>query len=94
MTSIDIKRFGLAWGITGSLLYVGCAFIMMIAGKESIVFFFNSLMHGVDVAPILRTDMPWWEMALGVLETFVFSWLVGAAIACIYNVSMRANRRG
>lgn len=94
MTSIDIKRFGLAWGITGALLYVGCAFIMMTAGRDGVVFFFNSLFHGVDFAPVLRTDMPWWEMVLGILETFIFAWLVGAAIASIYSVSMRAGKRG
>lgn len=93
MMSIDIKRFGLAWGLTGALLYVGCAFVMMTAGKESVVFFFNSLFHGVDIAPILRTNMPWWEMVLGILETFVFSWLVGATIAGIYNMSMRTGKR-
>ena len=92
--SIDIKRFGLAWGVVGALLYLGCAFIMMTAGKNSVVFFLNSLFHGLDVAPILRTEMPVWEMILGVLESFVFSWLVGAAIASIYNASMRIGQRG
>lgn len=93
MMSIDIKRFGLAWGVTGALLYVGCALIMMTAGKESVVFFFNSLFHGVDIAPILQTHMPWWEMVLGVVETFIFSWLIGAAIASIYNLSLTAGNR-
>ncbi len=94
MTSIDIKRFGLAWGITGALLYVGCAFIMMTAGRDGVVFFFNSLFHGVDFAAVLRTDMPWWEMVLGILETFIFGWLVGATIASVYNISMRTGKHG
>jgi hypothetical protein len=93
MMSIDIKRFGLAWGVVGAFLYIGCAFIMMTAGKENVVFFFNSLFHGVDVAPILRTDMPFWEMILGAFETFVFSWLVGASIASIYNASLKTGHR-
>ena len=94
MTSIDIKRFGLAWGITSALLYVGCAFIMMTAGRDGVVFFFNSLFHGVDFAAVLRTDMPLWKMGLGILETFIFGWLVGAAIASIYNVSMKTGKYG
>lgn len=61
MMSIGIKRFGLAWGLTGALLYVGCAFIVMAADKEGVVFFFNSIFHGVNFAPVLRTDKPWWE---------------------------------
>lgn len=94
MMILDIKRFGLAWGITGALLYAGCAFIMMTAGKDSTVFFFNSIFHGVDFSPILRTDMPFWEMILGIFETFVLSWLVGATIASLYNASIRVGRRG
>jgi len=93
--SIAIKRFGLAWGVAGTLLYLGCVFIMMAAGKDSVVFFFNSLFHGLDVAPNLRTEMPVWEMILGALKVFVFSWLVGAAaIASIYNASMRIGQHG
>ena len=92
MMNIDIKRFGLAWGLTGALLYVVCVVIMMTAGKQGVIFFFDSLFHGIDVSPILRTDMPFWEMALGVVETFVFSWLIGAVIASIYNMSLRGGK--
>lgn len=92
--NIDIKRFGLAWGLTGALLYIGCAVVMMAAGKQGLIFFFDSLFHGIDISPILRTNMPFWEMVLGTLETFIFSWLIGAAIASIYNMSMRGGKVG
>jgi len=42
-------------------------------------------MHGVDVTSIMRWDMPWWETALGVIETFVLGWLFGGLIAGCYN---------
>jgi hypothetical protein len=49
------------------------------------ILFFNSLMHGIDVTSIIRTDMPWWEMAMGLVEIFILGWLTGATIASIYN---------
>jgi hypothetical protein len=33
--------------------------------------------------------MPVWEMAIGLVETFILAWLVGASMAGIYNVSLR-----
>lgn len=94
MTSrIDVGRFGLAWGATAALLYVGCIFVTAVAGKEGSIFFFNSIMHGVDIEPILRMDMPAWEMLVGVVEIFILAWLTGAAIAAVYNLSLRIGRR-
>jgi hypothetical protein len=89
MEAIDIRRFGLAWGATAALLYLGCVLVMSTVPLETQVLFFNSLMHGVDVTPILRSNMPVWEMAIGLVETFVLAWLVGASIASVYNVSVR-----
>jgi hypothetical protein len=34
----------------------------------------------------MRWDMPWWEALLGVVETFILAWLVGAAVAALYNL--------
>lgn len=89
MNRIEVKRFGLAIGTTLALLYLGCAFVMATAGSAATVLFFNSLLHGVDVTAIVRTDMPLWEALVGVAETFVLGWLVGASVAVIYNVSLR-----
>jgi len=47
----------------------------------TIIQFFNHLMHGVDLALIMRWDMPWWEAIVGVLEIFILGWPVGAAVA-------------
>ncbi len=88
MMLIDIKRFGLAWALTFSLLYLGCVYLMSILGNEGSVVFFNSLMHGIDIRPILRMDMPLSEMATGFASIFIMGWLVGATIAGIYNLSI------
>ena len=47
--------------------------------------FFNSLTHGVDWGPIMRWDMPVGEMVVGVLQVFILGWLLGAAMASLYN---------
>ena len=43
----------------------------------------------LDVTAILRTTMPLWEMMIGLVETFVLAWLIGASIAGIYNFGIR-----
>lgn len=85
MNTINIKKFGLAFGITGALLYLGCILVMIIAGREGTILFFNSLLHGLDTAPIIRMDIPWWEALIGIIQTFIIAWLVGACIAGLYN---------
>jgi len=61
---------------------------MWTAGKAGTMLFFNSLMHGLDVSSIIRMDMPWWEMIMGVIEVFILGWLTGATIASIYNFAV------
>jgi hypothetical protein len=66
---------------------------MWTVGKEASILFFNSLMHGIDVTSIIRTDMPWWEVAIGLVEIFIFGWLIGATIASIYNFGLDRQKR-
>ncbi len=54
MHTLSVKRFGFALGTTSALLYLGCMFVMLTVPKEAVIQFFNSLMHGVDVTPIMR----------------------------------------
>lgn len=86
MGHINVKRMGLAFGVTGTLLYLGCVLVMATVSKKAAVLFFNSLLHGVDVTPILRSQMPLWEVGLGIVETFILGWLIGATIAAFYNL--------
>ncbi len=85
METINIRRFGMAWGVTASLLYLGCVLVMATVNRDAQVAFFNSLLHGIDVSQILRTTMPIWEMLIGLVETFIIAWLIGATVASIYN---------
>ena len=89
MNPIDVKRLGLAIGTVLALLYLGCMFVMATAGKAATIMFFNSLLHGIDVTSIIRLDVPLWEALMGLVETFVLGWLTGAAVAAIYNVSLK-----
>lgn len=62
---------------------------MATAGEAATIAFFNSLLHGIDVTAIIRTDMPLWESLVGFAETFVLGWLMGASVATIYNASLK-----
>ena len=85
MEAIDIRRFGLAWGITAALLHLGCVIVVSSVSRETQILFFNSLLHGIDVSAIARSQMPLWEMVVGITETFIIAWLIGASIGSIYN---------
>ena len=89
MDVIDIRRFALAWGVTAALLYAGCAIVMATVSRDAQIVFFNTLLHGLDVSGILRTSMPIWEMLIGLIETFILAWLIGASLAAIYNFTGR-----
>tara|TARA_B100000965_G_scaffold393585_1_gene404682 strand:- start:3071 stop:3394 length:324 start_codon:yes stop_codon:yes gene_type:complete len=91
---LSIRRFGFALGTTMALMYVGCVFVMATVPKEASIRFFNSLLHGVDVESIMRWEMPWTEMVVGVLETFILGWLFGAAFAVFYNLGSAAPTAG
>ncbi len=89
MTTLDAKKFGLAVGSTFGLFYLGCVIVVMSVGKGGVVFIFNTLFHGLDVTPLIRTEMPAINMVIGLIEIFIFGWLLGATIASIYNFSVQ-----
>lgn len=92
MNIISIKRLGFALGTSSAVLYLGCAFVMITVPQEAAVKFFNSITHGVNWGPIMRWDMPWWEMVVGVLQVFILGWLFGALIAALYNFAGKGKR--
>ena len=87
METLNIKKLGLAFGLTGVLLYIGCVLVMLIAGREGTVMIFNSVMHGLETDTIIRMDIPWTETLIGLAVTFLLGWLTGASIAGIYNMN-------
>lgn len=89
MGVINVKRFGFAWGTTSALLYIGCAVVMAVSGREATIFLFNSMMHGIDVSSVIRMSVPVGEMVLGIVQVFILGWLIGATIASIYNFSIQ-----
>lgn len=89
MNKINIKRFGLAFGLTGTVLYLGCVILMATVGHQGSVKFFNSLLHGLETTAIIRMKVPLWEALIGTVETFILAWLIGACIACFYNITAK-----
>ncbi len=87
MGAINIKRFGLAVGLTLVFLRLGCIIVFLMTTREQAVVFFNTLLHGIDVSSILKTEMSVLEMIFGLIQIFVLGWLTGATIASIYNFS-------
>ena len=85
MDAINVKRMGLAVGLTFALLHLGCVSVLLFTSRETAIAFFNSLLHGIDVTGILRTEMSAGEMTYGFFQIFVLGWLIGASIASIYN---------
>ena len=63
-------------------------FVMFTVPQETTVRFFNSLMHGVDLEPIMRWDVPLWESAMGMAQTLLLGWMFGALCAAVYNLSL------
>jgi hypothetical protein len=63
----------------------------MTLSREVVVSFFNSLLHGFDISPIIRTSMSWGEMIIGFIEVFILGWLIGATVASIYNLGKGKN---
>jgi hypothetical protein len=92
MNHISTKKLGLALGITGTLLYTGCATVMLLAGHDGSITFFNNILHGLDVSSIVRMDISLADALIGLVQTFILSWLVGACIAVIYNISFNSTK--
>jgi hypothetical protein len=89
---LNPKYLGLAFGATGLVFYLGCMLTMATAPHEAAVIFFNSLLHGLDVGPVLKTSVPPAQVALGLATTFSLGWFAGVLIAGIYNLCLRMGK--
>lgn len=89
METLSVRRLGFALGTSLAIIYLGCVFVTMTVPGEVAIRFFNSLTHLVDWSLIIRWEMAWWEMAVGVFQVFILGWLLGAMIAVFYNLSGR-----
>lgn len=87
MERLNVFRTSFAFGTTLTILYAACMFVMETVPRDVVVRFFNSIIHGIDFTLIMRWDMPWSEAVVGVSETFIVGWLVGAVYAWLYNAT-------
>ncbi|WP_456462139.1 DUF5676 family membrane protein [Lutibacter sp.] len=85
MTQINVKKFSLASGITGVIIYIGCFLLMSILGKSTLIKLANTLFHGMDFSNILRMDIPIIETAIGIILSFIFWGITGYILAFVYN---------
>ncbi|OGX06724.1 MAG: hypothetical protein A2Z88_09630 [Omnitrophica WOR_2 bacterium GWA2_47_8] len=86
MGVINVKKFALSFGLTFAFLRLLCVVVMALTPREATVAFFNTLLHGLDVSSVLRTDISMLEQVYGLIQIFVLGWLLGASIASIYNL--------
>ena len=91
--TLSPKRFGFACASAAGLFYLGCVFLMAVAGAENLAFFFNGLVHGLDLRPILVDKMSIGVTITGFVHTVIMSWLFGALVAVVYNLSACFGRR-
>jgi hypothetical protein len=52
---------------------------------DKAVSFFNSLIHVIDLAPIMRDRVAVPESIFGLVTIFILGWFAGVLIACFYN---------
>lgn len=86
---LNPKYLGLAFGATGVMFYLSCMLTMATVSHDKAVVFFNSLLHGLDVGPILKTSVPASQVALGLVTIFILCWFAGVLIAGVYNLGVR-----
>jgi len=85
MKQINVKKMGLSCGLTGLLLYLGCIILMITVGQQGTITFFNNLLHGLDTTAIIKMNVSLTGAFLGLVQTFILFWLIGASIAAFYN---------
>ena len=86
---LSVTRLSFAMASIFAFVYAASVIIVMSGPQEVTIRFLNSILHGFDVTAIMRWEMPWWEMVVGVLEVFIIGWLCGAAMAIMYNLPAR-----
>ena len=85
---LNARRFGMACGVVGGVFYLGCVILMVTVGTEGLIFLANGLLHGLDVTPIIVSEVGFLKTILGLINTIVLAWLFGGLMAAVYNVSL------
>jgi len=85
MDKLNSKKFGIASGITGIIVYILCFLLMTILGKDALGKLANLLFHGIDFSNILRMDIQISETLIGIVVSFFFWGLTGYLLSFFYN---------
>ena len=91
--TLSPTRFGFAFGATCVIVRLGCILTLVTVPRDKAIAFFNSLVHGIDVAPILREGIMPGEVLLGIVSMFTLAWFAGAMIAAFYNLGSVVSRK-
>lgn len=84
MNQINAKKFALASGFTGAIIYTSCFLLMSILPKETLIKLANLIFHGIDFSQDLRMDIPILETLLGIVASFILWSIVGLILGIIY----------
>ena len=88
MGAINVKKMGLAVGSTLVILRLGCVLVLSMLSRDQAISYFNTLLHGVDLGPILKTETSAFNVIYGLVQIFILGWLAGATMASIYNLQI------
>lgn len=92
MNSLSVRQAGLAGGAVSVVLYLGCMLTMFLLPEEALIRFFNALLHGLDVTPVIRHDVRFADAVIGIVSWFFIGGVLGAVFAGVYNA--RIPRKG
>ncbi len=90
MGKLNAKKLGLALGTTGAIIYLGCICLMLIAGQDGTTWFFNSILHGLDVSSVSRMDVPIGQSIIGIILTFGYR--MGKRFSHWHHIQLGAKR--
>lgn len=85
MKLISNKKFALASGLTGAIIYFTCFIIMSILPRETLVKLANLIFHGIDFSEDLRMNISISETFIGIAASFILWGIVGYLLGFIYN---------
>lgn len=94
MGAINIRKMGLALGLTMVVLRIGCIILFSVVSHDQAVSFLRTLLCGVDVSPILLSEgMTVQDIIFSLIQVFVLGWLVGSLFASFYNLQTCCSKK-
>lgn len=87
-SALDPMRLGLAVAATSMVLFLGCTLVLFLLPHDRAVELFNSLLHGVNIEPILRPTPGLVPTLLSGTAIFILSWFSGFLAGWFYNLTL------